>query len=108
MAAKGTTAKENVVKVLAKAFGNNFIGEFDKKIYVYADDGGEMVQIAISMTCPKTPIQVDTTVSTATGDWDFSDNPKVNTVVAVSSAEPAEITDEEKQNIANLMARLGL
>ena len=106
--AKGAVAKENVVKVLAKAFGDNFIGEFDKKIYVYADDGGEMVQIAISMTCPKTPIQVDTTVSTVTGDWDFSDNPKVNTVVAVSSAEPAEITDEEKQNIANLLLKLGL
>ena len=108
MAAKGTTAKENVVKVLAKAFGNNFIGEFDKKIYVWENDGGEMVQIAISLTCPKTPIQVDASVSTDAGDWDFSDNPKVNTVVAVSSTEPAEITDEEKQNIANLMARLGL
>lgn len=108
MAAKGTLAKENVVKILSDAFGSNFIGEFDKKIYVYANDGGEMVQIAISLTCPKNPIQVDTTVTTASGDWDFSDNPKVNTTIAVANAAPAEITEEEKENIAALMARLGL
>ena len=106
--AKGAVAKENVIKTIAEAFGSNFIGEFDKKVYVYANDGGEMVQIAISLTCPKNPIQVDTTVTTNAGDWDFSDNPKVNTTVAVASAAPAEITEEEKENIANLMAKLGL
>ena len=102
--AKGAVAKENVIKIIAEAFGNNFIGEFDKKVYVYANDGGEMVQIAISLTCPKNPIQVDTTVTTNVGDWDFSDNPKVNTTVAVANAAPAEITEEEKENIQRLLA----
>ena len=108
MAAKGATAKENVTKTLAEAFGSNFIGEYDKKIYVNANDGGEMVQIAMSLTCPKNPIQVDTSVTTSTGDWDFSDNPKINTTVAVANDAPAEITAEEKANIADLMAKLGL
>ena len=106
--AKGATAKENITKILAEAFGSNFIGEYDKKIYVYANDGGEMVQIAISMTCPKNPIQVDTSVTTTSGDWDFSDNPKINTTVAVANAAPAEITAEEKTNIADLLLKLGL
>lgn len=106
--ARGSLAKENITKILADAFGSNFIGEFDKKIYVYANDGGEMVQIAISLTCPKNPIQVDTTITTNAGDWDFSDNPKVNTTVAVANAGPAEITEEEKANIANLLLKLGL
>lgn len=106
--ARGANAKIEVINTIAKAFGDKFIGEYDKKVYVYANDGGEMVQIAISLTCPKNPIQVDTTVTTNAGDWDFSDNPKVNTTVAVASAAPAEITEEEKSNIANLMAKLGL
>ena len=106
--AKGATAKENITKILAEAFGSNFIGEYDKKIYVWANDGGEMVQIAMSLTCPKNPIQVDTSVTTSTGDWDFSDNPKINTTVAVANAAPAEITAEEKANFADLMAKLGL
>ena len=67
-----------------------------------------MVQIAISLTCPKNPIQVDTTVTTNAGDWDFSDNPKVNTTVAVANAAPAEITEEEKATIADLLLQLGL
>ena len=108
MAAKGTIAKENITKILAEAFGSNFIGEYDKKIYVYANDGGEMVQIAMSLTCPKNPIQVDTSVTTTSGDWDFSDNPKINTTVAVANAAPAEITEEEKANIENLLVKLGL
>lgn len=106
--ARGANAKTEVINTIAKAFGDKFIGEFDKKIYVYANDGGEMVQIAMSLTCPKNPIQVDTTITTSTGDWDFSDNPKVNTTVAVANAAPAEITEDEKANIANLMAKLGL
>ena len=106
--AKGSVAKVEIQKKLAQAFGGDFIGEYNSKIYVWANDGGEMVQIAMSLTCPKNPIQVDTTVTTSTGDWDFSDNPKVNATVAVANAAPAEITAEEKANIADLMAKLGL
>ena len=106
--AKGAEAKANVVKKIQAAFGADFVGEYDKKVYVWAQENGEKIQIAISMTCPKNPIQVDTTVTTSTGDWDFSDNPKVNATVAVANAAPAEITAEEKANIADLMAKLGL
>ena len=106
--AKGAIGKQNVINKIKAAFGADFIGEYDKKIYVWANDGGEMVQIAMSLTCPKNPIQVDTSVTTSTGDWDFSDNPKINTTVAVANAAPAEITAEEKANIADLMAKLGL
>lgn len=106
--ARGANAKLEVINTIAKAFGDKFIGEYDKKIYVYGNDGGEMVQIAMSLTCPKNPIQVDTSVTTTSGDWDFSDNPKINTTVAVANAAPAEITAEEKANIADLMAKLGL
>ena len=105
--AKGAVAKENVTKILAEAFGSNFIGEYDKKIYVYANDGGEMVQIAISMTCPKTPVG---TVSPAAldfgGDLDFENMGAP--VVAQTAFEPAEISEEEKQTVADLMAKLGL
>ena len=106
--AKGAIAKENVIKTIAEAFGSNFIGEFDKKVYVYANDGGEMVQIAISLTCPKNPIQVDDSVSLDDGDLDFTDDTPKTSKVAVSAAPPAEISEEEKKNIAELMAKLGL
>jgi hypothetical protein len=108
MAARGNMAKERVGKILREAFGDNYIAEQDKKHYVWVDDDGERVQIAISMTCPKTPIEIANNVVEDDSDWDFSDDgPKVS-AVAVTNAAPAEITEQEVQNIEEMMKRLGL
>ena len=104
--AKGAIAKENVAKKIAAAFGADFVGEFDKKLYVWAEENGEKIQIAIAMTCPKNPV----------GNIDFSAEPGNSLNFEDMSAGPvaggnttkAEVTDEEKKNIAELMARLGL
>ena len=58
MAAKGATAKVNVENKIREAFGADFVGNVDKKLYVWADDGGEKVQICLTMTCPKVPVGV--------------------------------------------------
>lgn len=108
MAARGNVAKERLIKKFISASGVRFLGEYDKKYYFEEDDGGERVQIAISLTCPKTNIEVAENVVADSGDWDFSDNAPATTKVAVSNAPPAEITEEEKENIANLLLKLGL
>jgi hypothetical protein len=96
MAAKGTVAKTKVEEIIKEACGKDYIGIFDKKIYVWADDGGEKTQISLALTCPKTMVGIDTSKG-----FDF-ENP-------VLVAEPSsEITEEEKNTIADLMARLGL
>ena len=104
MAAKGATAKLEVVKRLKESFGNDFIGESGGKYYLWAKDGAEKVQIAVSLTCPKNPIgTVD--MSSAFGDGlDFEAEP----VLVKTSNEPVEVTDDEKQTLAEMMARLGL
>lgn len=109
--AKGTLAKEDVAKKLAAAFGADYLGEYDKKYYVYGMENGEKVQIAISMTCPKTPVEFTAAVggTTPTGDWNFDDEPAaVPAMAAIAPAAPVEVTQEERDNIAQLMARLGL
>ena len=105
--AKGTEAKRRIADKLAEVFGPDYIGEFDKKYYIWSSENGERVQVAISMTCPKTPVEFAAAVE-ADGDWDFSDDKPKSEAVAVSNAAPAEITEHEQQNIADLMARLGL
>ena len=105
--AKGSLAKEVVQNKIAEIFGQDYIGEFNKKIYVWANENGEKIQIAITLTCPKEPIEIPDNLIQENEDWDFSDEPKTKTV-AVTNAAPAEITEQEKQNIADLMARLGL
>ena len=99
--AKGTLAKEAVAKKLAEAFGSDYIGEYDKKWYVWSTENGEKIQIAIAMTCPKTPVGAisATPAIDAGGDFDFEN---------MNTASPVEITVDEKKNIEDLMNRLGL
>lgn len=105
MAAKGTLAKENLIKKMAAALpAGTYVGEFDKKHYFWSEENGEKVQIAITMTCPKNPVGEVTVVSN--GGLDFS--AAAPTAIAPTVHEPAEITEEEKANIADLMAKLGL
>lgn len=98
--AKGAQAKINVTNKIANAFGEDWIGEVNKKLYVWADDGGERVQISIALTCPK--VMVDAPDKNFVPDNDWSDEGVVIPTIK------AEITEEEKQNIADLMERLGL
>lgn len=105
--AKGTNAKAAVVNKIAMAFGADYIGEQDKKVYVWADDGGEKVQIAISLTCPKNPIAAEN--APAHTPWDWSEN----TTEAVQQGtmipkQSVEITQEEQDRIASMMKRLNL
>lgn len=100
--AKGAVAKTNVTNIIASAFGNNYIGEVDKKLYVWADDGGEKVQIAIAMTCPKVQVESPGAKSDDGYDWgESAADPAVTTA-------RAEVTEEEKQKIADMMAKFGL
>lgn len=101
MAARGSVAKEQVAKRMADAFGADWIGERDKKYYVWANENGERVQIAISMTCPKTPIG-EAGASADLNVLNFEDGATAGREAQV------EITVDEKKNVADLMARLGL
>lgn len=90
MATKGTEAKDNVARKLKDLYGPDYVGIFDKKIIVNEHENGEIVQIAITLTCPKNTYGLD-----------------VGEEIA-QPFEPAEITQEETDNIKALMAQLGL
>ena len=54
--AKGSIAKENLLKRFATAVGEDYICEKDKKFYFWSTENGERVQVAISTPVPKTPV----------------------------------------------------
>ena len=91
MAVRGSIAKARVIEKIREAFEGDYITTENNKIYIWADDGGERVQIAISLTCPKNFVGAYEGIPIT--------NDNVNTV---------EITDQEKHNIELLMNRLGL
>lgn len=97
--ARGSIAKNSVEQKIIEAFGTDFVGIADKKLYVWADDGGEKVQIAISMTCPKVNLETTPSEETPTNSFIEGVIPKTPVV---------EMTPEEEANIQNLLKRLNL
>ena len=102
--AKGSIAKPKVIEKIKNLYGEDYVGEAGGKCYIYENDGGEKVQIAISLTCPKNPIGTVDMSSAFGGGIDFEAEP----VLAQTKFEPAEITQQEKDTLADLMSRLGL
>jgi predicted ATP-binding protein involved in virulence len=87
--AKGQQAKETIGNLIIETLGDKFITVQDKKIYCWEDDGGEKVQVAISMTVPKTFIEID------------------NCQAVSAASSPIELNQEDKTKVNELLQRLG-
>lgn len=102
--AKGSVAKSKIAEKIKNLYGADYVGESGGKYYVWENDGGEKIQIAISLTCPKNPIGAVDMSSAFSDGLDFEAEP----VLAQTKFEPTEITEQEKDNLKALMDRLGL
>ena len=98
MAKKGDTARAIVYDKIKEAFGENFVDIVDKKIYVTANEQGEDIQFAITVTMPKTPVNKAP-----------KENNEINFETSTSISKPkVEISDKEKEDIRKLMEELNL
>jgi hypothetical protein len=103
--AKGQIAKDYVTAKLKEVFGADFLGEADKKIYVQAPENGEKIQIAISMTCPKTPVAFSNTPVIRGGMMNFEEEAAA---VVTAPSTVVEVSETERETIAEMMKRFGL
>lgn len=103
--ARGAIAKTSLIDAIVAALPQSYVGESSGKYYFEMPENGEMVQVAISMTCPKTPLAsgTKTIVPNSGGGMDFEAAETVATPV-----KAAEISDQEKEYITKLMKELGL
>lgn len=106
--ARGQEAKNYVICKIKEAFGENFIGEVDKKIYVWSKENGEPMQVAISLTCPKTPVEsINAVLDFGSSDGGLNFDDAVSIAVSAPK-QKVEISAEEKQTVLDLMEKLGL
>lgn len=98
--AKGQEAKDNVKQKIIEAFGADYAGEYDKKLYIWTTENGQLSQVCLSMTCPKVFRGTEETQPT---ELNFDDDGNFPT-----SNQTVEISTEEKETLAQLMERLGL
>lgn len=95
--AKGAIAKQEVINKIKEIFPDAF--EYGKELRIPMDEDGVRVEIKVTLTCAKTNVGGEGgPVESGSKPLDFSD-------AAPANIEPSA---EEKQNIAELMSRLGL
>ena len=102
--ARGSVAKDKVVEIMKEAFGPDFITVEGSKVYVWAQDANERVQIALTMTCPKTFIETENSGNSGFPKSAFDEDP----AETASSANAKDVTPQEQENIRALLERLGL
>lgn len=92
--AKGSQAKENLIaRIVENLPDGTYIGCYDKKHYFWSQEDGEKIQVCMSLTCPKTPIETENMEDSEDGVI-ISDSPK--------------FTEEEQMRIQNLFESCGL
>ena len=103
MAAKGSIAKDNLIKRFATAVGDDYIGASDdgKKFYFWSAENGEKVQVCISMTVPKVQVECNS----AGGDLNFEDDSPAG---VVAPTKMKQMDESEAAVLARLKEELGL
>lgn len=107
-ARKGDLAKQLITDKIVEVFGAENIVLQDKKVYIWIQDGpgGERVQIALSLTLPKTPVSAGASVSSDQAAWDSA--PQGNPAAIPATPAPVQLSAEDKAKVDELMAKLGL
>ena len=93
--AKGTESKAKLIEKLKEIYPNAF--EYGKEFRIPFEEDGQRVEIKVALTCAKTNVGGES-ASKVSGV-------ESNDTIDVAAAVPSE---EEKENIAKLMDRLGL
>ena len=111
--ARGNQAKTEVIEKIIETFGRDNTILYDKKLYITTKEDGAPIQVCLTLTCPKTLVSpsgaaapVEPPKSAFGGGFDFESMGA--TTAEPEPFKPAEITQAERDNVRELMARLGL
>lgn len=99
MAAKGAESKEKIVQKILDTFEGAF--PYEKEIRIPMVENGEEIEIKVTLTCAKVNVG-DGAMHNAKVTIESIDFTKDN---VASVIEP---TEQEKENVKNLLARLNL
>ena len=101
---KGAQLKGEITQKILAAFPGSFLYNDGKEIRIDGMEAGERVQIKVTLTASKTPVDSDGSVSvTSANTINFEDS-------SPSSVDksPSEPTEEEKARLKTLLEGLGL
>lgn len=98
--ARGAESKTSVTNKILEMFEGAFV--YGKEIRIPMAENGERVEIKVALTCAKTNVGGDAEPSA----FASSEAPATKTIPVFTTLTAP--TDEEKQNIQDLMSKLGI
>ena len=102
--AKGTESKQTIFAKLQEVYPNAFWEDQDKVLRIPLNENGTRVEIKVSLTAAKTNLGGD--------ELESAFSSAAAPASKISTSEPSkpvlEPTEEEKANIAKMIAALGL
>ena len=102
--ARGAVAKEAIFAKILETFDGSFMYNNGKELRIPFDEGNGIVQIKVALTCAKDLVdptgEAMEAAATAKEPGEFMNFPEPKKAV--------EISDEEKQNVEDLLKSLGL
>lgn len=108
---KGSQAKADIFAKLLEVFPNSFMYNDGKECRINMDEDGNNVQIKVTLTMAKAPVEPDDSPTPVASPekLDWSDETAAATAPKSPVTHvPTGPSEEEKANIARLVAKLGL
>lgn len=99
--ARGAEAKAKIQKQILEAFPGSFLYNDAKEIRIPTPEGAEIVQIKVALTCAKENVECGADNATP-GDF-----PAPFKAVTPERTEPVAPTEQEKENVAAMLRKLG-
>ena len=98
--AKGAIAKKEIMQKIIEMFPGSFLYNNDKEVRINSTEEGNPVQIKITLTCAKTPVEDENGIfeTNNSNAIEFKDTSKPQDIV--------EPTEEEKANLKALLDNL--
>ena len=110
MAVKGAQLKSEITKKILATFPGSFLYNDGKEIRIDGTEAGAHIQIKVTLTAAKEPVENDNMVITSTTGTphkvEFEGASEIK-VVAPGEKVPIEPTEEEKARLKTLLEGLG-
>ena len=100
MAVKGAQLKNEITQKILSTFAGSFLYNDGKEIRINGTEDGLPVQIKVTLTCAKTPVESESIIAVSAEE----DAP----VVVSNEKVPNEPTEEEKARLDRLLKSLNL
>lgn len=115
--AKGQIAKQEIMNKILNLFGENaFLYNDGKEIRINTQENGEDIQIKLTLTAAKTAVVIgednalpgEKITQTPDNSANFNFPPSATQASGSVPGVTIQVTEEEKQNVKNMLAALGL